>query len=59
MKPKKATGEPHRTIGGHLTAAEIFRFGLWMTLAAYLVVLFVALPYWAAIGEPLRLISRG
>ena len=41
---------------GHLTAAEIFRFGLWMTLAAYLVVLFVALPYWAAVGEPLRLI---
>ena len=30
-----------------------------MTLAAYLVVLFVALPYWASIGEPLRLISRG
>jgi anion transporter len=44
---------------GHLTAAEIFRFGLWMTLAAYLVVLFVALPYWQAIGEPLRLIHRG
>ena len=44
---------------GHLTAAEIFRFGLWMTLAAYLVVLFVALPYWQAIGEPLRLIPRG
>ena len=40
---------------GHLTAAEIFRFGLWMTLAAYLVVLFVALPYWQAVGEPLRL----
>ena len=44
---------------GHLTAAEIFRFGLWMTLVAYLVVLFVALPYWAAVGEPLRLIPRG
>jgi anion transporter len=43
---------------GHLTAAEIFRFGLWMTLAAYLVVLFVALPYWQAVGEPLRLIPR-
>lgn len=38
---------------GHLTAAEILRFGLWMTLAAYLVVLFVALPYWSVIGEPL------
>jgi anion transporter len=39
---------------GHLTAGEIFRFGLWMTLAAYLVVLFVALPWWAALGEPLQ-----
>jgi di/tricarboxylate transporter len=39
---------------GHLTAAEIFRFGLWMTLAAYLVVMFVALPWWTALGEPLR-----
>lgn len=44
---------------GHLTAGEIFRFGLWMTLAAYLVVLLVALPYWAAIGEPLRIVSGG
>ena len=43
---------------GHLTAAEILRFGLWMTLVAYLVVLFVALPYWSAIGEPLRIIPR-
>ena len=24
---------------GHLTAAEIFRFGVWMTLIAYVVVL--------------------
>jgi di/tricarboxylate transporter len=39
---------------GHLSAAEIFRFGLWMTLVAYLVVLAVALPYWAAVGLPLR-----
>jgi len=44
---------------GHLTAGEIFRFGIWMTLVAYLVVLFVALPYWAALGEPLRLLPRG
>ena len=44
---------------GHLTAMEIFRFGLWMTLAAYLVVLFVAIPYWSAVGEPLTLIPRG
>lgn len=40
---------------GHLTAPEIFRFGVWMTLVAYLVVLAVALPYWAIVGEPLRL----
>ena len=38
---------------GHLSAAEIFRFGLWMTFVAYLVVLAVAVPYWAAVGEPL------
>lgn len=38
---------------GHLTAPEIFRFGLWMTLVAYVVVLVVALPYWAMVGEPL------
>ncbi|MGQ4810120.1 hypothetical protein NKDENANG_03566 [Candidatus Entotheonellaceae bacterium PAL068K] len=38
---------------GHLTAAEIFRFGLWMTCVAYVMVLLVALPYWAAVGEPL------
>jgi solute carrier family 13 (sodium-dependent dicarboxylate transporter), member 2/3/5 len=40
---------------GHLSAPEIFRFGVWMTLVAYLVVLAVALPYWAAVGEPLQL----
>lgn len=40
---------------GHLSAPEIFRFGVWMTLIAYFVVLAVALPYWAAVGEPLRL----
>jgi anion transporter len=39
---------------GHLSAPEIFRFGLWMTGLAALVVLAVALPYWSAIGEPLR-----
>ena len=44
---------------GHLTAGEIFRFGLWMTLAAFVVVLFVALPYWTAVGEPLRIVPRG
>ena len=43
---------------GHLSAPEIFRFGLWMTLVAYVVVLLIALPYWAAVGEPL-LMSPG
>ena len=38
---------------GHLTAGEIFGFGLLMTALAALVVLGVALPYWALIGEPL------
>jgi anion transporter len=39
---------------GHLTAPEIFRFGVWMTVLAGLVVLIVAVPYWIAIGVPLR-----
>ncbi len=38
---------------GHLTAGQIFRFGLLMTALATLVVLAVALPYWALVGEPL------
>jgi di/tricarboxylate transporter len=38
---------------GHLRAGEVFRFGLWMTLVAYVAILGVALPYWALIGEPL------
>jgi sodium-dependent dicarboxylate transporter 2/3/5 len=38
---------------GHLTAGEIFRFGLLMTALAALVVFAVALPYWALVGEPL------
>jgi anion transporter len=40
---------------GYLTAPEIFRFGVWMTLIAFAVVLGVALPYWGAVGEPLRI----
>lgn len=40
---------------GYLTAPEIFRFGLWMTLAAFVVVLAIALPYWSAVGAPLRI----
>ena len=43
---------------GHLSAPEIFRFGLWMTLVACLVVVAVALPYWTAVGEPLLLGPR-
>lgn len=39
---------------GYLTAPEIFRFGVWMTLAAFVVVLLIALPYWAAVGQGLR-----
>jgi len=38
---------------GYLDAPEIFRFGVWMTVVAFIVVLAVALPYWAAVGEPL------
>ena len=41
---------------GYLTAPEIFRFGVWMTLIAFLVVLGIALPYWNAIGESLRVL---
>jgi solute carrier family 13 (sodium-dependent dicarboxylate transporter), member 2/3/5 len=39
---------------GHVSAREIFRFGLWMTLLGWAVVLFVALPWWSLVGEPLR-----
>lgn len=39
---------------GYLTAPDIFKFGVWMTLAAIVVVLLVALPYWAAVGVPLQ-----
>ena len=38
---------------GHLTAGEIFGFALLMTALAALVVLAVAVPYWAVVGEPL------
>jgi anion transporter len=44
---------------GHLTAAEILRFGLWMTLVAFVVVLAVALPYWGLVGMPLRPAAGG
>ncbi|HYE90481.1 MAG TPA: SLC13 family permease, partial [Terriglobales bacterium] len=38
---------------GHVTAGEVLRFGLWMTLAGYVTVLVVALPYWRALGRGL------
>lgn len=39
---------------GHLSAMEIFRFGVWMTVVAFLVVMLIALPYWRLVGEPLQ-----
>jgi di/tricarboxylate transporter len=44
---------------GYLTAGEIFRFGACMTLVAMAVVVLVALPYWNAVGEPLRKAAGG
>jgi di/tricarboxylate transporter len=37
----------------HVSAGEILRFGLWMTLVAYVAILLVALPYWSLVGEAL------
>jgi len=39
---------------GYLSAPEIFKFGVWMTLIAFVVVLVVALPYWVAVGVTLH-----
>jgi anion transporter len=39
---------------GFLSTEEILRFGIVMTIVAYLIVFCIALPYWTAIGEPLR-----
>lgn len=41
---------------GHVSAGEMLRFGLWMTLVAYVAILLVALPYWHLVGEPLSMI---
>jgi hypothetical protein len=38
----------------HLRAGEIFKFGAWMTLIAYIANLSIAIPYWSAIGGTLR-----
>ncbi|MBI1848076.1 MAG: anion permease [Candidatus Rokubacteria bacterium] len=44
---------------GHVSAGEIVRFGLWMTLAAYVAILAVALPWWGLMGQGLtRAIAR-
>lgn len=40
---------------GFLSAEEIFRFGIVMTIVSYLIVFGIALPYWSALGEPLRM----
>src|SRR5438876_281895 len=39
---------------GHVSAGEMLRFGLWMTLVGWVAILAVALPWWALVGEPLR-----
>ncbi|HEU4370894.1 MAG TPA: SLC13 family permease [Methylomirabilota bacterium] len=38
---------------GHVSAGEILKFGLWMTLVGWVAILAVALPWWALVGEPL------
>jgi len=38
---------------GHVSAGEMLRFGLWMTLVGWLAILAVALPWWSLAGEPL------
>jgi di/tricarboxylate transporter len=37
----------------NVSTGEILRFGFWMTLVAYVAIVCVALPYWAAMGQPL------
>ncbi len=51
--PAGAARRWRSTSADTLTAGEIFHFGLLMTVLAPLVVLAVALPYWAPLGEPL------
>jgi anion transporter len=38
---------------GHVSAGEILKFGLWMTLVGWVAILAVALPWWGLVGEPL------
>ena len=37
---------------GHVSAAEMLKFGLWMTVVGWVAILAVALPWWALVGEP-------
>ena len=39
---------------GHVSAGEMLRFGLWMTLVGWVAILVVALPWWGFVGQPLR-----
>ena len=43
---------------GHVSAREVFVFGVWMTLVAFAVVFAVAIPWWGLVGEPLALPFR-
>jgi anion transporter len=38
---------------GHVSAGEILKFGVWMTLVGWVAIVLVALPYWSLVGEPL------
>jgi anion transporter len=38
---------------GHVSAGEVARFGVWMTLVAYAAILLVALPWWTFVGQRL------
>jgi len=38
---------------GHVSAGEVLKFGVWMTLVGWLAILAVALPWWGLVGEPL------
>ena len=40
---------------GHVSAGEMLRFGIWMTLVGWIAILAVAIPWWSFVGQPLRL----
>ena len=39
---------------GHVSAGEMLKFGLWMTVVGWIAILLVALPWWSLVGQPLR-----